>query len=90
MRNLYPGRRACHQLRKETDIGEKLYRIMSSRQFLLVDVNRIAECLERIETDADGQYDVHRHPVQMPAKCSKQGIKVFYKKVIVLEYSKNA
>ena len=69
------------------DIGT--YRVMSSRQFLLINVNRIAKCLECIEADADGQYDFHRYPVQMPAKRSKHSIKVSYKKVIVLEYPKD-
>ena len=43
-----------HQLWEETDIGEKLNRVMSGRQFLLINVNCIAECLERIETDTNG------------------------------------
>ena len=56
---------ACNQLREETDIGKELDDVVSGRQFLLVNVNRITEGLERIEADSDRQNDVHRHPIEV-------------------------
>lgn len=43
---------SCHQLGKETDEGEKGHDVVCRLDFVLIHVNRIAQCLKRVETDA--------------------------------------
>ncbi len=50
---------------KETDIGEKLYNIVSGIDFLLIDIYGVTKGLECIETNTYRKYDVECHLVKM-------------------------
>ena len=76
-------------MRKETDVGEKFHNIMCGGQFLLIDINRITECLECIERDAYRQYDIHRHPVEVEAHHPEKRIQILDKEIIIFEDAEN-
>ena len=81
---------AGHQLREEADICEELYDVVSRRQFLPVHIDGITQGLEGVETDADGKYDLQRHPVGMQPYEAEQVLKTLGEEVEILEYSENA
>jgi hypothetical protein len=81
--------RACHQLREEADVGEEFHNIMRGWQFLLIDINGITERLKSIERDANRQYDVHRHPVEVEAHHPEERIQILDKEVIIFEDAEN-
>lgn len=76
---------AGHQLREETDVGEKCRDVAARLDVPAVHVDAVAQGLERIETDAHRQQDVERGPVGLETDAAEQQGQIFRKKVVVFE-----
>ena len=79
----------CHELGEETDIGEELDDIVCGTYLTAIDIDGIAECLERVETDAYGQDEVERHPVELVAHGAEERRKVIHKEVVILKHGED-
>ena len=63
---------------------------MCGRQLLAINVNRVTEGLEGIETDADGKNDLHGHPVNVIIEQrGEQQVKIVNKEIKVLEHTQD-
>ncbi len=74
-----------HQLGEEADEGEESHRIVRGLQFMPVHINRVAQCLEGVETDAHRQQYVYRHPIRFHAEETEQLGEVLPEEVEILE-----
>ena len=74
-----------HKLREEGDVGGKADPIALSTDITAIDVNRIAQCLERIEADAYGQKQMQQGPVGLEAEAHHQCVETCGKEVVVFE-----
>lgn len=63
-----PFYRAQPLIGEETDISEECHDIMSRLDFILVNINRIAQSLKRIKADPDREQDIQRHVIGIPAQ----------------------
>ena len=80
-----PHDRASDQLREQCDISCKIDRILLCGSLSSININRIAENLEGIEADADGERDP-----QQRNRHSCDGVPVLDKEVGILKVTKYA
>lgn len=79
-----------HELREEADEGRKGHGIAAGRELAAVDVGHVAQYLEGVETDADGQDEAERGEVGGEAEAAEQGREVFGEEAVVLEQAEHA
>lgn len=82
--------RTRYQLREETDIGQKGYRITCRCQLLAIDIYAIGQGLKGIEGDAHRQYNMQGGGLECYAKGGKGIDKALHKEVEVFEEAQYA
>ena len=80
----YDGTR--DQLREEPHVQRKLPQRIDRLHFSEVDIERVAQGLERIKRDPDRQKDIQGRDLRTPAEATKEGVRALQSEVGVLEY----
>lgn len=75
---------AGYQLRKETDEGEEGYHVVGGFNLALVHVDGVAERLEGVERDADGEHQMEGDKTGVPAEGGAGFLKALGEEVVIL------
>jgi len=79
-----------HQLREEGHEGRELEEAVLRLEAPSVDVDRVAQRLERVEADPDGQDDAQRQRIDAPAELRRERAQAVGEEVEVLEEAQQA
>ena len=80
---------ASDQLREETDVSKEREEIPTGCNATLIDINGIAQGLECVETDSNGQENPQRGPMKVQSEAFQQDLQIVNKEIVVFEESKD-